>query len=98
MRYGNATMFVGAAIRGNPMDNASLAAATLALAMVVPAAGVRAAELTVLAGGSMTASLKELGARFEAATAHKLVIRFAGTPELIKQATSGAPFELASKR
>ena len=94
MRDGNATLFVGAAIRGNPMDNASLAAATLALAMVVPAAGVRAAELTVLAGGSMTASLKELGARFEGATGHKLVLRFAGTPELIKLATSGAPFDL----
>ena len=76
------------------MDNASLAAAMLALAMVLPPAAARAAELTVLAGGSMTASLKELGPRFEAATGHKLVIRFAGTPELIKLATSGAPFDL----
>src|SRR6267378_2732837 len=32
MRYGNATLFVGAAIRGQPMDNASLAATMLALA------------------------------------------------------------------
>jgi molybdate transport system substrate-binding protein len=42
----------------------------------------------------MTASLKELGPRFERATGHKLTIRFAGTPELIKLATSGAPFDL----
>jgi molybdate transport system substrate-binding protein len=76
------------------MDNASLTAAMLALAMVLPPAASRAAELTVLAGGSMTASLKELGARFEGATGHKLVLRFAGTPELIKLATSGAPFDL----
>jgi molybdate transport system substrate-binding protein len=75
------------------MDN-SLAAAMLALAMIVPAAGARAAELTVLAGGSMTASLKELGPRFEGATGHKLTFRFAGTPELIKLASSGAPFDL----
>src|SRR5262249_62132043 len=53
-----------------------------------------AAELKVLAGGSMTASLKELGPRFERATGHKLEIDFAGTPELIKQATSGAAFDL----
>ncbi len=67
----------------------------LVLAMVLlPATAVRAAELKVLAGGSMTASLKELGPRFERATGHKLDIRFAGTPELIKQATSGAPFDL----
>jgi molybdate transport system substrate-binding protein len=75
------------------MDNASLAA-MLALAMVLPPAAARAAELTVLAGGSMTASLKELGPRFESKTGHKLTFRFAGTPELIKLATSGAPFDL----
>jgi len=75
------------------MDN-SLAAAMLALAMVLPPAAARAAELTVLAGGSMTASLKELAPRFEGATGHKLVLHFAGTPELIKLAGSGAPFDL----
>jgi len=48
----------------------------------------------VLAGGSMTASLKDLGPRFEQATGHKLAFQFAGTPELIKRATSGAPFDL----
>jgi len=77
------------------MHHASLAAAMLTLAMAVsPIAAARAAELKVLAGGSMTASLKELGPRFERATGHKLEIHFAGTPELIKQATSGAAFDL----
>src|SRR5215471_12835973 len=64
------------------------------LAMVLSPLGARAAELKVLAGGSMTASLKELGPRFEQATGHKLDIHFAGTPELIKLATSEAPFDL----
>ena len=74
------------------MEKLSLAAALLALAMVVSPAP--AAELGVLAGGSMTASLKDLAPRFEQATGHKLAFRFAGTPELIKLATSGEPFDL----
>jgi molybdate transport system substrate-binding protein len=66
----------------------------LGLAMAIaPAAGVNAADLKVLAGGSMTASLRELGPRFERATGHKLDMTFAATPDLIKMATS-APFDL----
>lgn len=77
------------------MHKSCVAAAILGLAMVfAPVAGARAAELIVLAGGSMTASLKDLGPQFERASGHKLVFHFAGTPELIKQATSGAPFDL----
>lgn len=66
------------------------AAAILGVLMLSP---VKAAELKVIAGGSMTASLKELGPRFEKATGHRLDMTFAATPELIKMATSG-PFDL----
>lgn len=76
------------------MDKSSLAAIAVSFATIVAPAAARAAELTVLAGGSMTASLKDLGPRFEQATGHKLVFQFAGTPELIKRATSGTPFDL----
>jgi molybdate transport system substrate-binding protein len=68
-------------------------AASLVTAGLASAQPVRAAELRVLAGGSMTASLKELGPRFERATGHKLNIEFASTPVLIKLATSG-PFDV----
>jgi molybdate transport system substrate-binding protein len=49
----------------------------------------------VIAGGSMTGPLKELVPQFEAATGHKLTIHFDSTPNLIKQATSDAPLDLA---
>lgn len=62
-----------------------------AMAAVLTLSGhADAAELKVLAGGAMTASLKDLGPKFEAATGHRLTIQFAGTPELIKLSTSQA--------
>ena len=56
---------------------------------------LRAAELKILAGGSTTGWMNELAAQFERTSGHKLVIHFDSTPNLIKQATSGAPFDLA---
>src|SRR5262245_49598026 len=74
------------------MDRLSLTATMLGAAIfIAPAAS--AADLKVLAGGSMTASLRELGPRFERASGHKLDMSFAATPDLIKMATS-APFDL----
>ena len=67
----------------------------IASLVLAPIAGARAADLKVLAGGSLTAVLGELGPQFEKATGHKLAIEFGSTPQLIKQATSGAPFDLA---
>ena len=58
-----------------------------------PILDLRAAELKVLAGGSMTGPLNELGPQFERASGHKLTIHFDSTPNLIKLATS-APFDL----
>ena len=70
------------------------AASMLGLVFVMsPIADLHAAELKVLAGGSMTASLNELAPQFERASGHKLTIHFDSTPNLIKLATS-APFDL----
>ena len=78
------------------MKKLSLAASMLGLALLMPAmTDLRAAELKILAGGSTTGWVNELGPQFEQATGHKLVIHFGSTPNLIKQATSGAPFDLA---
>src|SRR5436305_2958542 len=64
---------------------------TLAMLAVTPVA--HAAELKILAGGSTTGWLNELGSQFERATGHKLTIHFDSTPNLIKQAIS-TPFDL----
>jgi molybdate transport system substrate-binding protein len=77
------------------MGKSSITASVLGLAIALsPIAGAHAAELKVLAGGSMTASLGELGPQFERASGHKVAIHFDSTPNLIKAATSGAPFDL----
>jgi molybdate transport system substrate-binding protein len=64
----------------------------LVLAMTPDA---HAAELKVIAGGSMTGPLKQIAPQFERDTSHKLTIHFDSTPNLIKQATSGEPLDLA---
>ena len=70
---------------------ASMLALTLGLS---PMASVQAADIQVLAGGAIAALLRELAPPFESASGHKLVFRSGTTPELIKLATSGDPFDL----
>src|SRR5260370_15722443 len=72
------------------------AASMLGFAIVMsPFVDVQATELKILAGGSMASSLNELGPQFEQASGHKLTIHFDSTPNLIRQAPSGEPFDLA---
>jgi molybdate transport system substrate-binding protein len=76
------------------MKNPSLIAASIFAAALVLSPVAEAAELKLIAGGSMTGPLNALAPEFEKATGHKLSIHFDSTPNLIKQATSGAPFDL----
>ena len=71
------------------------AASVLGLTPVLaPADGAQADELKVLAGGSLRSILIELAPQFEKASGHKLAIHFDTTPNLIKAATSGEPFDV----
>src|SRR5262245_55776731 len=73
----------------------TVAASMLGLALVLsPATTVQAAELKVLAGGSIAGPLNELKTQFERDSGHKLTIHFDSTPNLIKLVTSDAPFDL----
>jgi molybdate transport system substrate-binding protein len=55
---------------------------------------VRTTELHVLAGGGAAEPLRELVALFERASGHRVALHFGTTPELIKLATTGGPFDL----
>jgi molybdate transport system substrate-binding protein len=84
------------AIKGESLKRPSAAAAMLVLALgLSPMTDLQAAELKILAGGSLTGPLNELAPQFERASGHKLVIHFDSTPNLIKQVTSGTPFDAA---
>src|SRR5947208_8650206 len=73
----------------------TVAASVLGLALVLsPSANVQAAELRLLAGGAMSGVWADIKAQFEQASGHKLEIFFGTTPNLIKEATSGKPFDV----
>jgi molybdate transport system substrate-binding protein len=50
-------------------------------------------DLRILAGGGMAGVWADLKPRFEEASGHRLDIFFGTTPNLIKEATSGRPFD-----
>jgi len=54
----------------------------------------RAAELKVIAGGSLNGLMKEFGPLFEKASGHRLSIHFDSTPNIITRVTSGTPVDV----
>ena len=71
-----------------------LAAALSGILAMTIAPPLQAAELKVIAGGSMTALLNELTPPFEKATGHKLSIHFDSTPNIVARVSSGTPFDV----
>ena len=68
-----------------------LLSAALVMTSVAP---LQAAELKVIAGGSMTAQMNALAATFEKAAGHKLSIHFDSTPNIIARINAGTPFDV----
>ena len=79
------------------MDGSRFNAAITAFeALLMASTGnLHAADLRLLAGGAMTEVWADLKPRFEQACGHRLEIFFGTTPNLIKEATSGRPFDVA---
>src|SRR5215212_11183502 len=72
-----------------------VAASMLGVALVLSlSANVHAAELKLLAGGAMSGVWADIKPQFEQASGHRLEIFFGTTPNLIKEATSGKPFDV----
>jgi len=69
------------------------AASLLSVLAAMPVSAAQAAEIRVLAGGGIRGPLDELGPRFEKISGHKVTIWYGATPQLIKEATSGAAFD-----
>jgi molybdate transport system substrate-binding protein len=66
----------------------------VALGLTLLSGAAMASELKVIAGGSITSLLNELGPPFEKASGHKLSIHFDSTPNIITRINSGTPFDL----
>lgn len=58
------------------------------------ASQLQAAELKVIAGGSMTASINAIALPFEKATGHKLITHFDSTPNILARINAGTPFDV----
>jgi len=79
------------------MSKSSLKSVAILLSaafIMTPAASLQAAEIKVIAGGSMTASMNAVAAPFEKASGHKLSIHFDSTPNIIARVNSGTPFDV----
>jgi molybdate transport system substrate-binding protein len=79
------------------MSKSSLKSVAILLSaafIMTPTSSLQAAELKVIAGGSMTASMNALTAPFEKASGHKLSIHFDSTPNIIARVNSGTPFDV----
>ena len=76
--------------RLSPVKVASILGVVLAMSST---AELRAAEIKVIAGGSLVPLFKELRPKFEKASGHKLSIHFNSTPSIVASVSSGGAFD-----
>lgn len=65
-----------------------------ALSLVMGAASALAAETKVAVAANFTEPAKEIAAKFEAATGHKVVLSFGSSGQFYTQIANGAPYEV----
>ena len=79
------------------MTKPTLSGLAIALSGILAMAltpSLQAEELKVIAGGSMTALLNNLGPSFEKESGYKLSVHFDSTPNIITRVNSGTPFDV----
>jgi molybdate transport system substrate-binding protein len=77
----------------NPFRSATLFAAVLAAALVLPFS-VSAADITVFAASSLKTALDKAAADWTAKTGNTVTVSYGGTPQLALQIEQGAPADL----
>jgi len=66
-----------------------------AMLLLAPGANSYATEVKVLATGALSGAFKEIVPQFERASGHKLTVRYAASPVVIKQIEAGESFDVA---
>ena len=73
----------------------SLSVALPAVLLLAPGAGSHAGEVNVLATGALSGAFKDIVPQFERASGHKLTVRYAASPVVIKHIQAGDAFDVA---
>lgn len=77
------------------LPRAAFAAIAASVLLLAPSAGSQAAEVHVLATGALSGAFKEIVSQFERTSGHRLTVKFAASPVVIKQIEAGDPFDVA---
>jgi molybdate transport system substrate-binding protein len=77
------------------LSHAFLSAVAASFLLLAPSAGLRAAEVQVVATGALSEAFKDIVSQFESTSGHKVVVKFAASPVVIKQVEAGEPFDVA---
>ncbi len=93
-RYTNNTI-AGAGGEARRLAGRVLAVAAVAVASVLPMeSGAVAAEVRVAVAANFTEPARKIGALYETASGHKLILSFGSTGQFYAQITQGAPFDV----